>query len=74
MEMTSQKLCDMPIVIRIAIQDIQPYSVVVSWQSRNQTGLSGYKVAYFGELSPAIVSINCLFVCAFYCPLFQLTV
>ncbi|CAG4993621.1 unnamed protein product [Parnassius apollo] len=51
-ELTPQKLCDVPIVIRVAIQDIQTYSVIVSWQSRNQTGLNGFQVAYFGEQNP----------------------
>lgn len=60
-ELSSQKLCDVPIITRIAIQDIQTYSVVVSWQSRNLTGLNGYQVAYFGEQTPAIVSIQLLF-------------
>lgn len=58
LELTSQKLCDVPLVIRIAIQDIQTYSVIVSWQSRNQSGLSGYQVAYYKEQMPAVVSIN----------------
>lgn len=57
LELTSQKLCDVPLVIRIAIQDIQTYSVLVSWQSRNHSGLSGYHVAYFRDQMPAIVSI-----------------
>lgn len=56
LELTSQKLCDIPIIVRIAIQDIQTYSVVVTWHSRNQTGLSGYQVAYFGESNPTTVS------------------
>lgn len=56
--LTSQKLCDSPVVIKIGIQDIQTYSVVVSWQSRNQTGLNGYQVAYYGELNPTPVSIK----------------
>lgn len=55
-ELPSQKLCDIPVVIRIAIQDIQTYSVKVTWQSRSQNGLSGYQVAYFGEHNPNIVS------------------
>lgn len=58
LEVKSQKLCDVPVVIRIAIQDIQTYSVLVSWQSRNQTGLHGYQVAYFREQMPTIVSIS----------------
>ncbi|CAG4916143.1 unnamed protein product [Colias eurytheme] len=55
MELTSQKLCDVPVVIRIAIQDIQTYSVIVSWQSRNQSGLSGYQVAYYKEQMPGVI-------------------
>ncbi|CAG9795084.1 unnamed protein product [Diatraea saccharalis] len=51
----SQKLCDVPLISRIAIQDIQTYSVVVSWQGRNQSGLSGYQVAYFSEQNPGII-------------------
>ncbi|CAH2071142.1 unnamed protein product, partial [Iphiclides podalirius] len=54
-ELTPQKLCDLPIVIRVAIQDIQTYSVIVSWQSRNHSGLSGYQVAYFGEQNPTSI-------------------
>lgn len=57
LELTSQKLCDVPVVIRIAIQDIQTYSVLVSWQSRNHSGLTGYHVAYFRDQMPAIVRI-----------------
>lgn len=56
LKITSQKLCDIPLVIRVAIQDIQTYSVIVSWQSRNQSGLNGYQVAYYGEQTPTIVS------------------
>ena len=38
--------CSTPLVFKLAIQDIQPFSVVVSWQSRNHTGLNGYQVTY----------------------------
>nr|CAD7267220.1 unnamed protein product [Timema shepardi] len=38
--------CSTPLVLKLAIQDIQPFSVLVSWQSRNHSGLHGYKVAY----------------------------
>lgn len=54
-ELPSHKLCDIPIVIRIAIQDIQTYSIIVSWQSRNQTGLNAYQVAYFSEDNPTLI-------------------
>lgn len=56
LELPLRKLCDIPVIIRIAIQDIQTYSVLVSWQSRNQSGLNGYQVAYFREQMPNIVS------------------
>lgn len=54
----SQKLCDLPIIVKVAIQDIQTYSVIVSWQSRNQTGLTGFQIAYFGEHSKSLVSLH----------------
>ncbi|XP_078039605.1 uncharacterized protein LOC144471442 [Augochlora pura] len=38
--------CSTPLVLKLAIQDIQPFSVLVSWQSRNHSGLYGYQVAY----------------------------
>ncbi|XP_043289270.1 protein artichoke-like [Venturia canescens] len=38
--------CSAPLVPKLAIQDIQPFSVLVSWQSRNHSGLHGYQVAY----------------------------
>lgn len=41
-----QDFCDAPLIMKLAIQDVQPYSVVVSWQSREHSGLSGYQVIY----------------------------
>lgn len=40
------RFCTAPLVVKLAIQDIQTYSVVVSWQSRNHSGIHGYRVAY----------------------------
>ncbi|XP_055844308.1 protein artichoke [Episyrphus balteatus] len=45
-KMEPQQFCDAPLIPKIAIQDIQPYSVVVSWQSREQFGLNGYEIVY----------------------------
>ncbi|KAG4072974.1 hypothetical protein HA402_006654 [Bradysia odoriphaga] len=45
-EMEPKEFCDMPLILKLAIQDIQPYSVLVSWQSREHTGLHGYHVIY----------------------------
>lgn len=44
--MEPQDFCDAPLIMKLAIQDIQPYSVLVSWQSREHSGLSGYQVIY----------------------------
>lgn len=44
--MEPQDFCDAPLIMKVAIQDIQPYSVLVSWQSREHSGLSGYQVIY----------------------------
>lgn len=44
--MEPKQFCDDPLILKIAIQDIQPYSVLVSWQSREHSGLHGYQVVY----------------------------
>ncbi|XP_055597935.1 chaoptin [Uranotaenia lowii] len=44
--MEPQEFCDVPLILKIAIQDIQPYSVLVSWQSREHSGLHGYHVIF----------------------------
>lgn len=47
MELEPPTFCAMPVVLKLAIQDIQPYSIFVSWKGRNHTGLHGYRVAYY---------------------------
>lgn len=44
--MEPQQFCDAPLIPKMAIQDIQPYSVVVSWQSRDHLGLTGFEIVY----------------------------
>jgi hypothetical protein len=44
--MEPQDFCDAPLIVKLAIQDIQPFSVLVSWQSREHSGLNGYQVIY----------------------------
>lgn len=44
--MEPQAFCDIPLILKLAIQDIQPYSVLVSWQSREHSGLHGYQIIY----------------------------
>lgn len=47
LDLDPEQFCDQPMVIKLGIQDIQPFSVLVSWQSRNHSGLHGYQVAYY---------------------------
>lgn len=47
LELNPEQFCDQPLVVKLGIQDIQPFSVLVSWQSRNHSGLYGYQVAYY---------------------------
>lgn len=47
MELEPPAFCAVPVVLKLAIQDIQPYSIFVSWKGRNHTGLHGYRVAYY---------------------------
>lgn len=47
LDLDPEQFCDQPMVVKLGIQDIQPFSVLVSWQSRNHSGLHGYQVAYY---------------------------
>lgn len=49
LELSATTLCGTPLLVKLAIQDIQPYSFVVSWQSRNHSGLHGFQVAYSNQ-------------------------
>lgn len=46
LDLDPHAFCTAPLILKLAIQDIQPFSVLVSWQSRNHSGLRGYQVAY----------------------------
>ncbi|XP_048516674.1 uncharacterized protein LOC125502495 [Dendroctonus ponderosae] len=46
-ELEPKQICNQPVVVKLGIQDIQPFSVVVSWQSRDHSGVHGYQVAYY---------------------------
>jgi hypothetical protein len=46
LDLQPPKFCTTPLVLKLAIQDIQTFSVVVSWQPRNHSGIHGYRVAY----------------------------
>lgn len=45
-ELSPPEFCTIPLVPKLAIQDIQPFSIVVSWQSRNHSGFHGYDIIY----------------------------
>ncbi|XP_066581657.1 protein artichoke [Prorops nasuta] len=46
LDLDPHAFCSAPLIIKLAIQDIQPFSVLVSWQSRNHSSLHGYQVVY----------------------------
>lgn len=46
LELDPHAFCSAPLVLKIAVQDVLPHSAMVSWQSRNHSGLHGYQVAY----------------------------
>lgn len=58
LDLNPEQFCDQPLVIKLGIQDIQPFSVLVSWQSRNHSGLHGYQVAYYSINGIEEVSIS----------------
>lgn len=41
---TTEEFC--PLITEVTIDDIQRYSVSVSWQHREHTGLSGFEIFY----------------------------
>lgn len=64
LDLDPHAFCSAPLVLKLAIQDIQPFSVLVSWQSRNHSGLHGYQVAYHAldnvdEVSLLIKAYTC---------------
>ncbi|PSN28966.1 hypothetical protein C0J52_28181, partial [Blattella germanica] len=58
LDLEPPRFCSTPLVLKLAIQDIQPFSVIVSWQSRNHSGLHGYRVAYHALDRNDAVSTN----------------
>lgn len=58
--MEPHKFCDIPLILKLAIQDIQPFSVLVSWQSREHSGLHGYQILYHSLDEYDEVSTICL--------------
>lgn len=43
-QVTQEEFC--PLITQVSVNDIQPYSAVVSWESREHTELSGFEVFY----------------------------
>lgn len=46
LDLDPHAFCSAPLVLEITIKNIQPYSLIVTWQSRNHTGLHSYQIAY----------------------------
>ncbi|KAG7154102.1 artichoke-like 4 [Homarus americanus] len=44
--MSSSTFCPQPVILRLAIQDIQSQSLLVSWQASNSSAVYGFKVTY----------------------------
>ncbi|XP_071549840.1 uncharacterized protein [Panulirus ornatus] len=44
--MSSSSFCPQPIILRVAIQDIQSQSFLVSWQATNSSAVYGFKVSF----------------------------
>lgn len=59
-QMEPQDFCELPLIAKLAIQDIQPYSVVVSWQKREHSGLNGFEVKY-QQIDDDIEDVSFLF-------------
>ncbi|XP_016843747.1 protein artichoke isoform X2 [Nasonia vitripennis] len=47
LDLDPHAFCSAPLIPKLDIQDIQPHSVLVSWQSRNHSGLFGFQVAFY---------------------------
>jgi Leucine-rich repeat (LRR) protein len=58
LDLEPPRFCSTPLILKLAIQDIQPFSVIVSWQSRNHSGLHGYRVAYHALDRNDVVSVS----------------
>ena len=56
LQMKPQSFCDVPMIVKLAIQDIQPYSLNVTWQSGQPSGLEAYRVVYRSSKSREEVS------------------
>lgn len=63
-ELDPEQFCKQPLVIKLGIQDIQPFSVVVSWQSRNHSGLHGYQIAYYSI--ETVEEVSCVHLFSYY--------
>ena len=47
LDLDPRTFCSAPQVLNLTIQDIQPFSVLINWQSDNHSGLHGYQVVFY---------------------------
>lgn len=43
-QVTAEEFC--PLITHVSVDDVQPYSVSVSWENREHSGLSGFEIFY----------------------------
>lgn len=66
LEMEPKAFCDAPLIVKLAIQDIQPFSVLVSWQGREHSGIVGYQVVYHSlDSLDEVCNFTLLIICVF---------
>ncbi|KAK7085438.1 hypothetical protein SK128_027135 [Halocaridina rubra] len=46
LHLSASAFCPQPLILRLAIQDIQSQSLLVSWQAMNSSAVYGFKVTY----------------------------
>ncbi|XP_023246424.1 protein artichoke-like [Copidosoma floridanum] len=60
LDLEPSAFCTAPLIAKLVVQDVQPFSVLVSWQSRNHSGLHGYQVAFYALDAPQEVHSHVL--------------
>ena len=56
LELTTPEFCHQPLIERVAVQDIQSKSLIVSWISHKPSDVYGYKVRLFLSINKSTKS------------------
>ncbi|XP_035710126.1 protein artichoke [Folsomia candida] len=46
LDLDLDSFCSSPAIVKLAIQDVQPSSAIISWQGRNNSAMQGYMIGY----------------------------